>query len=77
VTKTGKNVLPSSRIMNGLSLAMNSAPSDITNRNKKIHSEMNPRRLALKFCQRRWLIGDSQRRFGATATPSGGATVPG
>ena len=51
---------------------MNSAHIDSTNRIMKIHSETYPRRLALKFCQRRWLIGDSQPRFGSGVSTGGG-----
>src|SRR3972149_5231823 len=52
---------------------MNSAPSVSTNRTRKIQNAHQPRRLALKFCQRRWLIGDrsTMLRRGGTTTPIG------
>src|SRR4029079_16998317 len=59
--------------MNGLSLAMNSANSETKNRTRKIQSETKPRRLALKFAQRRRLIGESVKRprAGGTGGPTG------
>src|ERR1700749_2540035 len=54
---------------------MNSAPSEATNSTMKIHNDQYPRRVALKFCQRRRLIGVSSnrpRRFLTTA-PAGAA----
>src|SRR6516162_2088228 len=61
----------------GRSLAMNSANSVTTNRTRKIHSDTCPRRLALKFCQRRRLSGDmaSGRSSGGTASPPGATAV--
>src|SRR5580698_1069685 len=61
----------------GLSLAMNSANSVTTNRMRKIHNDQWPRRFALKFCQRRMLIGDSatRRRSGGTTRPSAPTAV--
>src|SRR5690348_8866307 len=55
----------------GLSLAMNSANSEITNSARKIQSDQYPRLFALKFCQRRRLIGEMEmrRRSGGTASP--------
>src|SRR5438270_1556322 len=41
---------------------MHSANSDRTNSTRKIHSDQKPRRLALKFCQRRRLIGEGASR---------------
>src|SRR5262245_16064964 len=57
----------------GRSLAMNSANSDSTNKIEKIHSETYPRRLDLKFCQRRRFRGESfsGRPSGSTARPVG------
>src|SRR5262249_34935213 len=55
----------------GLSLQINSANNETTNRVKKIHSDQYPRRLALKFCQRRLLSGESP-----IACPVGGAANP-
>src|SRR5262245_801674 len=48
---------------------MNSANSDTRNSVRKIHNDQYPRRLALKFSQRRLLIGDIfiQRRSGAAS----------
>src|SRR6185437_10713919 len=57
----------------GLSLAMNSAPSEITNRTRKIHNDQKPRLLALKLRQRRALIGDSSKSRAGPARPSGPA----
>src|SRR6478752_9946094 len=56
----------------GLSLAMNSANSESKNSARKIHSDQYPRRLALKFCHRRRLIGEMeiQRRSGGTSRRS-------
>src|SRR5689334_12770762 len=42
----------------GLSLAMNSANSDTRNSARKTHNDQWPRRLVLKFSQRRLLIGE-------------------
>src|SRR5215471_5615328 len=55
----------------GLSLAMNSADSEITKSVRKIHSAQYPRRLALKFSQRRLLSGESDIAFivGGASTP--------
>src|SRR5262245_32586359 len=48
---------------------MNSTNSDTTNSVRKIHNDQYPRRLALKFSQRRLLIGDIfiQRRSAAAS----------
>src|ERR1043166_5534049 len=48
--------------MTGLSLAMNSANSETKNRIRNSQNDTWPRRLALKFSQRRWLIGESEKR---------------
>src|SRR4051812_1066460 len=56
---------------NGLSLARNSANSVTTNSTRKIQNATYPRRLALKFCQRRRLTGDMpiECRAGGTSRP--------
>src|SRR5215467_1870025 len=55
----------------GLSLAMNSANSEITKSVRKIHNAQYPRRLALKFSQRRLLSGEREIAFvvGGASTP--------
>src|ERR1700733_307591 len=50
---------------------MNSANSDTINSTRKSQSDQNPRRLVLKFRQRRVLIGESAKRGGAAGGPSG------
>src|SRR6476660_9784396 len=55
----------------GLSLAMNSANSETMKSVRKTHSAQNPRRLALKFSQRRLLSGEI-----AIAFMVGGASTP-
>src|SRR5882757_6143251 len=56
---------------------MHSANSDRMKSVRKIHSAQKPRRLALKFCQRRRLIGDgaSRRTIGGTTMPEGGGVT--
>src|SRR5689334_22737815 len=57
----------------GRSLAISSANSETTNRIEKIQNDQKPRRLALKFCQRRSLIVLPFRRAGAAGPrPVGG-----
>src|SRR3954453_5549495 len=62
---------------NGRSLAISSANSETTNRVRKIQNDQYPRRLDLKFCQRRRLSGDGRKawRTGGTASPSGDSVV--
>src|SRR6476646_6087836 len=55
----------------GLSLAMNSANREITKSVRKIHNAQYPRRLALKFSQRRLLSGERE-----IACVVGGASTP-
>ena len=57
----------------GLSLAMNSAQSDSKNSTRKIHNDQKPRRLFLKFCQRRALIGENSKPRGGAFRPIGPA----
>src|SRR5262245_51892597 len=56
---------------------MNSANSETTNSTMKIQNAQWPRRLALKFCQRRRLSGESASRcrYGRTPSPSGVCAV--
>src|SRR5688500_9893476 len=63
--------------MIGLSPARNSAKSDSTNRTRKIHKDQKPRRLAVKFAQRRRLIGEivNSRRGGGISCPGSGVIV--
>src|SRR5437588_10941342 len=54
---------------------MNSANSESTNSTRKTQNDQKPRRLALKFSQRRQLIGESvkpRRLRGSSASISGG-----
>src|SRR5262249_4113678 len=67
----GKNDRPFTWMKMGLSLQINSANNDTTNIVRKIQSDQYPRRLALKFSQRRLLSGES-----AIAFPVGGAASP-
>src|SRR4051812_22925453 len=62
---------------NGRSLAISSANNEITNRMRKIQNDQYPRRLDLKFCQRRRFSGDGLKgwRAGGTASPSGDNVV--
>src|SRR3984957_13041204 len=62
---------------NGRSLAINSANSETTNRMRKIQNDQYPRRFDLKFCQRRRLSGDGEKRWRVigTTSPSGDCTV--
>jgi hypothetical protein len=71
VTTAGKNARPFTQMKMGLSLAMNSANSETTKSVRKIHSAQNPRRLALKFSQRRRLSGEIDIAFmvGGASTP--------
>src|ERR1700683_1400730 len=50
---------------------MNSANNEAINSTKKSQSDQNPRRLVLKFRQRRVLIGERAKRGGAAGGPSG------
>src|SRR5581483_4870934 len=50
---------------------MNSAHSEATNSTRKSHSDQSPRRLVLKFRQRRMLSGERAKRRGASVGPSG------
>src|ERR1700728_3113321 len=50
---------------------MNSANSETMNRTRKIHNDQKPRPFALKFCQRRILIGENSNLLGRMARPTG------
>src|SRR4249920_1816038 len=79
VMTAGKKNFPFTWMNIGLSLQMNSANSDTMNIVIKSHSAQYPRRLALKFSQRRLLSGESAiaRRVGGAASPIGDTAISG
>src|SRR5882724_5009304 len=75
--KAGQYRWPSNLMTKGRSLAISSANKETKNSSRKIQNDQYPRRLDLKFCQRRRLSGDGLNRWRVigTASPSGDCVV--